>query len=150
MDSVDGVIETPFGPMKYAITQGNHVFLSAGGSSDRLEPLVINRVPYYVNSHLYLQVDGTWARKDWHDPYMSRTDRTLQEPSRAARDKAYEGIKEAWQGFIGENQQLLVEAERRFLNNEIGKAEEEIEKARDALDKLEGQREALLRAEAAL
>lgn len=147
-DAVEGEVETPFGLMKYAITQGDHVFLSAGGSTDGLPRLVVNRVPYYVNSHLYLQPDGTWARKDWHDPYMSRQD--LVEPSRAARDKAYEGIREAWEEFIAGNAPLLADAEARYLNNEIGKVEEEIEKAQAALGRLEADRQALLLREVAL
>lgn len=150
MDSVQGEFETQLGVMKYVITQGDHVFLSGGGSTDGLPPLMVNRVPYYVNSHLYLQRDGTWARKDWHDPYMTRKDSSLKEPSQAARDTAHASIKVAWEDFIAGNQDLLVEGERRNLNNEVGKAEEEIEKAQGAIEKLEADREGLLRREAAL
>lgn len=149
MDTEDGEIETPLGVMRYAITQGDHVFLSAGGSTDKLQPLVINRVPYYVNSHLYLQPDGTWARKDWHDPYMSRPG-SLTPASQAAKDKAYEYIRQAWEDFIAGNRNLLVEAERRHLNNEIGRAEEKIEEAQVEMNKLEEHRADLLRREAEL
>lgn len=149
MDTEDGEIETPLGVMRYAITQGNHVFLSAGGSSDKLQPLVINRVPYYVNSHLYLQPDGTWARKDWHDPYLSRIG-SLEQASQAAKDKAYAHIQQAWGDFIAENPGLLIEAERRHLNNEIGRAEEEMEKAQAEMEKLADHRNDLLRREADL
>ena len=148
MDSETGELETPLGTMYYAITQGNHVFLAAGGS-EKLPPLVVNRVPYSVSLHLHLQPDGAWASRESYDLHMSRKD-TFGDASRAAKDKAYEGIRPAWEEFIAGNQALLVDAEGRFLNNEIGKAEEEIEKARDALEKLEAQREGLLRAEAAL
>lgn len=144
-DSVEGDLETPFGVMRYTITEWEHVYLSAGGS-DRLPPLVVNRVPYHVSLHLFLQPDKTWVQKDWHDLHMSRKD-SMGDASRAARDKAYEGIREAWEEFIAGNAALLPEAERRHLNNEIRGKEEEVEKAQAALRSLETDLSDLLRRE---
>jgi hypothetical protein len=143
MDYVKGEFETPFGAMHYAITQGDHVSITAGGSSDKLGPITVNGVPYYAHIHLHLQPDGsTWEMKNWADVHMSR--RGGGDSTQAARRKAYEGVRAAWAEYIIEQPALLVEAERAHLNNKIGDAEEEIEKASAALAEAEARREELI------
>lgn len=149
MDSINGAIETPFGPMYFALTQGDHVYISAGGSSpNEPPPIVVNGVPYYTSAHLYLQPDGSWdIRSGSNDPYMSRRGSVGRNASSAAEKKALAGIRKAWEQFIAGDDGALVEAEWRHVNNEIRDAEEEISKAAKALGDLEHKRTALLRHE---
>jgi hypothetical protein len=144
MDYVKGEFGTPFGAMHYAITQGDHVSITAGGSSDELGPITVNGVPYYTHIHLHLQPDGsTWEIKNSSEVHMSRHG-TGGDSTQAARRKAYEGVRAAWAEYIMEQPALLVEAERAHLNNKIGDAEEEIEKSRAALEAAEANREELI------
>jgi len=139
---LEGKLETPFGPMDFAITRGDHVSISAGSSSDKSPRIVVNRVPYSTHLHLSLQPDGSWIQKDNVDLYMSRG--MGNDASRSAREKAYLGIKQAWEQFIAGDEGALLEAERGHLNNEIRSKEKDIEKAKAALNDLEVQMEELL------
>ena len=144
MDYVKAEFETPFGAMHYAITQGDHVSITAGGSSDKLGPITVNGVAYYTHIHLHLQPDGTtWEIKNSSEVHMSRHG-TGGDSTQAARRKAYEGVRAAWAEYIIEQPGLLVEAERAHLNNKIGDAEEEIEKASAALAEAEAKRGELI------
>jgi len=145
MDYVEGRLETPFGPMHFAITQGDHVSISAGGgTSDKTPRIVVNRVPYYAHFHFFLQPDGSWAQRNYSDVHMS------PEPSRVAREKAYKGIKAAWETFIAGDEISLLEAERGHLNNEIRSVEDDIEKAQKVVDDLAAKRNDLLSQEQAI
>lgn len=149
MDFVKGEIETPFGLMRYAITEGEHVSISAGGSGDP-PPITVNRVPYYTHVHLFLRPEGGWAKRTYSDMSMTRAGSPGDSASRAAAEKAYDGVRAAWEGFISSNQGLLVEAERGHLNNQIQRVEEKAEEARAELAALEAEYNALLGREAAL
>jgi pyrroloquinoline quinone (PQQ) biosynthesis protein C len=145
MNFVEGELETPFGPMGFAITQGDHVHIS----TDQSENVVVNRVPYSISLHLHRQPDGTWTRKDSRDPYMSKAG-TMHEYTFSAQEKAYQGIRQAWEEFIARHQDALLEAERGHLNNEIMRADEEVEKAQKTLAEEERKRSELLAREKAL
>jgi len=149
MDFVEGRLETPFGPMHFAITQGDHVSISAGGSTDKLPRILVNRVPYYTHLHLFLQPDGSWIRKDeYREPYMSRT--AGDDATRSAREKAYVGIKQAWEAFIAGDEISLLEAERSHLNNDIIRVEEQLKKAEKVVEDLDTKRDRLLAGEQAI
>ena len=140
-----GIFETPFGAMDFAITQGNHVSISAGSNYDKSPKIVVNRKPYYVHLHLFLQPDGSWAREDeFREPNMS------PDPSRVTQEKAYLGIKGAWESFIQGDEIGLLEGERSHLNNRIMSVDEEIAKAEAALKELDSKRDALLARERAV
>lgn len=149
LDTIKGTIETPFGPMYFALTKGDHVYISAGGSgTDDPPAIVVNGVAYYTNVHLYLQPDGSWnTRPGSNDPYMSRKGSVGRSASTAAEKKALEGIRKTWEQFIAGDDGALIEAERRHVNNEIQSLEEDIEKAARALAVLEARRQALLKHE---
>lgn len=145
MNFVEGRIETPFGPMHFAITQYDHVSISAGGGSSKLPGIWIRKIQYYTHLHLYRQADGSWIRKDeYREPYMSREGTAGDTASRAAKDKAYEGIRQAWEAFIAGGDVMLLEAERGHVNNEIRSLEEKIEKVRLEWEQLEDKRKELL------
>ena len=149
MNFIEGKLETPFGIMDFAITQGDHVSISAGGSSNEAPRIVVNRIPYYTHLHLYLRPDGSWVRKDeYREPYMSRG--MGDDASRAAREKAYAGIRQAWETFIAGDEVALLEAERRHLNNDIMQVEKDIEKAEKVVADLDSKRGALLARENAV
>lgn len=143
MDYIKGKLETPFGIMDFALTQGDHVSISAGGSSNEAPSIVVNRVPYYTHLHLFLQSDGSWIRReDSSDPYMSRS--IGNDASRAAKEKAYAGIRQAWEAFIAGDEVSLLEAERGHLNNEIRSVDEDIQKAERVVQDLDSKRDSFL------
>lgn len=127
-EPVNGQFDTPFGPMDFALTSGSHVHISAGSSYDQSPKIIVNNIPYHVSLHLALNDDG------WHpqlEIYMTRE--VGNDASTPARRKAKAGIMEAWAAFADE--QLLIEGELRHLNNEIGKAEEDIGELKHKIDK---------------
>src|SRR5215467_13055771 len=98
MDPVRGEIQTPFGMMSYALTQDDHVYLSAGGGGqDDLPPLTVNRVEYYTTLHLHRASETSWTEKDFHNLYMKRPGILGADASFAAREKALKGIRAAWE-----------------------------------------------------
>ncbi len=148
MDYPRGHFDTPFGRMEFVLVRGNAVSITAGGSTDKLEPIVVRNVPYYTSLGLQRQPDGTWIkREDSNDPYMSRRDKFGDSGTAFAKKKAYEGIRAAWEEFIAGDDLSLIEADRAYLNNEIRHADEDVEKATRALEKEEVKRQALLKAE---
>lgn len=149
LDSINGRIETPFGPMFFALTQGDHVYISAGGGGQNEPPsIIVNGVAYYTSVHLHLQPDGSWdIRPGSNDPYMSRKGSVGRNASTAAEKKALLGIRKTWEHFIAGDEGALVEAERRHVNNDIRSIEEDLEKASKVVSDLEAKRAALLRHE---
>jgi len=145
-DYVTGTFETPFGPMDYALTQGDHASISAGGSSNKSGPITVNRVEYYSHFHLHPVGDGSWAPgKDRSSVYMTKKGMGA-EASDAAKRKAVEGVAAAWAHFIAEEPSLLLEAEASHLNREIMEVEKQLEeKAREAAELEEKRNELLAR-----
>jgi len=144
-EHIKGTLDTPFGEMSFALTSADHVYLS----SKTIGEFVVNRVPYYsVSLHLNRLSDGSWARSGFSDPYMTRG-QDPHEVSRAAREKAYEGIRASWEAFIaGQDMDIpLMEAELSNLNNEIRRVDEELVTARGTVAELERHREELLEQE---
>ena len=131
---VNGVFETPFGPMHYAMTEGGHVSISAGGSgSGEPGPITVNRVEYYAHFHLFPGDDGTWSpRENRSNVYMTKKGMGA-DASDAAKRKAVDGVAAAWAEYIDENPALVLEAEAAYLNREIMNVEEKLEeKAKEA------------------
>jgi hypothetical protein len=148
MDHLKGYFDTPFGRMEFVLVRGDAVSITAGGSSDKLDPIVVRNIPYYTSLGLQRQPDGTWIKRpDSNDPYMSRKDRFGDSGTPFAKGKAYEGIRMAWEAFIAGDDMALIEADRAYLNNEIIGVEKDVEKARLALENEEAKRQALLKAE---
>ena len=145
-DYIGGTLETPFGPMDFALTEGSHVSIHAGGSSNKSPEIIVNGVPYYTHLHLHLMGDGAWGERpaDVGRIYMSRG--MGKDASDAAKRKATAGITEAWVDFIsmGSNPSLLNEAEARHINNKIMDVEKEAEEARQKYEALAAQYEELL------
>lgn len=146
---VRGVFETPFGPMDFALTEADHVSISAGSGGDKSPKIVVNNIAYSTNVHLFAKEDGSWQ----HAPdggllYMSRGGFGLQrDTSDAARRKASEGIIAAWEDFIFGKDYLRMEAEVVNLNNEIVETEKKLEEAKKVVSTIEDQKQALLQAE---
>lgn len=144
MESLKGKLPTAFGDMEFVLTSGSHVYLSAGSSSDMLPGLTVNRILYYVSAHLYRTTNGTWEQKTRGELHMSRKSYSGEDASRAAEEKAYAGIRDAWEKFIFGQETPLIEAELRDLNNEIHRADEAIEEAEAALKELDRSRDYLI------
>ena len=101
MEYVKGDFDTKFGMMQFALTEANHVHVSAGSGSDPLPGLEVNGVLYYVSAHVYRKPDGMWAIKedDYREPYMSRKE-GMGDATPSARKKAGAAIGEAFTAFI--------------------------------------------------
>jgi hypothetical protein len=149
MDHLKGNFETPFGRMEFVLVRGNAVSITAGSQSDKLDPIIIRNIPYYTSMGLQRQPDGTWIKRpDSSDPYMSRRDTFWDNATAFVKNKAYEGIRAAWEEFIKGDDMALIEADRAYLNNEIISVDKDVENARIALENEEAKRQALLKAEA--
>lgn len=117
-----GTIETPLGVVNYVVNQADHAYLDASGRS---EPLVVNRVPYKVSLHLFL-IDGAWKVKNYQDLYMSRADRyDAGDASFSAREKTQKILTDAWNEFMKDRQDLLLQGEIHALTDHLQRAEEE-------------------------
>ena len=146
IDYAKGELDTKFGMMEFALTEANHVHLSAGSGSDRYPGLDINRVLYTVSAHLFWHPDGIWRVKEpYREPYMSRKG-SFGDPSPSARKKAGEALSDAWTAFIS-NPAGHVErlnSELAHVNNAIGSIDEDYEKAMAVVRDVEGKRKSLL------
>lgn len=142
---VQGVIETPFGPMEFALTSGTHVSISAGGSSNKVAAIVVNGVPYYTHIHLNLQDNGVWLPRpgDRGAVYMTRTDNG-KDATAAAAKKAAGGVADAWSAFIESEPSAQGEAEWRSISNKIMDIEEKAEEARKVYEEIAARHKDLL------
>lgn len=143
-ENVKGVFETPFGPIDFTLTQSDHVFMSAGSAYDQSPAMEINRVPYHVNLHLFLQPDGSWATKSYTDIHMTREGTFGDSGSSAARKKFSEGVAAAWTEFVPTLEVSLVEAELVHLNNQLLQVEEDLSKEMEKVAAIEAKRAELL------
>ncbi len=90
-----GTLETPIGTVSFTMTEAGHVYLCSEGSKG--QAVTIRGIPYHVAYHCHL-IDGKWGAKDWHDPYLNRSD-CYKDASQAARNTAREVLATAWTEF---------------------------------------------------
>ena len=118
-----GILETPLGPVNFTITEAAHVFLHTESRNN--EAITIRGIPYHVSYHCHL-VDGQWAAKDWHDPYLSRKDCFNKEASQAARNTAREALAKAWSEYIAAHPKLSRQAEQAKAAQAVKQLESEL------------------------
>jgi len=144
-DHIKGQFETPFGPMDFALTSNVHVHVTAGAMNDPSPMISVNGILYYTSISL-VDRDGVWGpqyKGMGYQIHMSR-EGSGETGSHAAEKKAITGIVGAWTDFIGENEHLLVEAEIRHLNNQIGQIEDDVAVLKEQIRKKDEEAENLL------
>lgn len=139
-EAPNGILKTPLGEFSFIWNSADHAYIAA-------DEVIVNSVPYKVHFHIHL-VEGEWKRKDWHEPYLNRTDdkRWSVDASPKARQKVYEVVCEAWTKFANENKILGLKAEAHRLTEEIEKCDTAIEELLYNLEMTKTGREALARA----
>jgi len=118
-----GILETPLGPVNFTMTEAAHVFLHTESLNN--EAITIRGIPYHVSYHCHL-VDGQWAAKDYHDPYLSRKDCFNKEASQAARSTAREVLATAWTEYLAAHLDLSRQAEQAKAAHEVKQLESEL------------------------
>jgi hypothetical protein len=118
-----GILETPLGPINFTMTEAAHVFLHTESRNN--EAITIRGIPYHVSYHCHL-VDGQWAAKDYHDPYLSRKDHFNKEASQAARNTAREALAKAWSEYLAAHPKLSRQAEHAKIAHEVKQLESEL------------------------
>jgi hypothetical protein len=118
-----GILETPLGPVHFAMTEAAHVFLHTESRNN--EAITIRGIPYHVSYHCHF-VDGQWAAKDYHDPYLSRKDCFNKEASQAARNTAREALAKAWSEYLAAHPKLSRQAEQAKAAHEVKQLESEL------------------------
>jgi len=114
MEKIEGTLKTKIGNVRYAITDGSHVFLGTSSGYEQGDPFVeLRGVEYTFSLPLFLQEDGKWACKS--DARIHMTRRDFREPSFPARRDVTEIVTAAWNEFIRQHPALPVEAEIEFL-----------------------------------
>ena len=117
-----GILQTPIGPVNFAMTEAGHVYLNSDGSKGQV--VTIRGIPYHVSYHCHL-VDGQWTAKDYHDPYLNRKDK-YQEASQAARKTAREVLAKAWAEYLAAHSQLSRQAEQAKAADQVERLEGEL------------------------
>lgn len=137
-----GELETPIGPVRFIVTQGDHVYLE----QSRRDVIVVNGVAYNLSLHLYRLEDGSWGTGPRRETfYMSRQD-SSQEPSRAAYKKAFTVLVEVWSVFARQNPEIFRQAEIHHLVEGIEHLDEKIRKAMQEAESMGHERLRLLSA----
>lgn len=149
MDFIRGQFKTPFGPMDYTLTQANHVSISAGSSYDKSPHIIVNGILYHTWVHLFRMTDGSWSKRPdaYSEPGMTRVHTISVEASSAARKKAYEGIKKAWEAAVPDLMLELVQADLVHFNNEIMSADDKIQEIEMKLREAQARKAALVNSE---
>lgn len=159
-DHVEGVFETPFGVLKFAVTNADHVYIdgrptpkdgSVRSGIYAKEPVTINRVLYHLSAHLHRKPDGTWDAKDSREIYLSRPGSSKAfDYSLAAVQKARTVLSATWTKYASEHPDLFCPAQLGHLNNDIMRLDTEIAEKEKELADLKVKRDALLEKESAL
>lgn len=123
-----GIIETPIGLVRFAMTEASHVFLHTESRTD--EAVTIRKIRYHVNFHLHL-IDGAWGVKDWHEPYLSRRDTYSQDASQPARKTARDVLTKAWTEYLAAHSDLSLAAEKDKAQEAIDRANGELAELRE-------------------
>jgi len=136
MSKTEGTLETKIGTLRYAVTDGSHVFIgtSSGGHHEQGDRIVrLRGVEYYFSLHLFLQEDGSWDLQKGDRIYLSRVNFT--EPSEPAKRDVTAIARAAWNEYIKGKDEIITEAAK-------GAARERIEKFREELAELKSKVEA--------
>jgi len=118
-----GILETPLGPVHFAMTEAAHVFLHTESRND--EAITIRGIRYHVSYHCHL-VDGQWTARDYHDPYLSRKDCFNKEASQPARTTAREVLAKVWADYLAAHPKLSRQAEQAKAVHEVKQLESEL------------------------
>ena len=118
-----GTLQTPLGPVNFAMTEAAHVFLHT--ESRNHEAIIIRGIPYHVSYHCHL-VDGQWTAEDYNNPYLSRKDRFSKEASQPARKTAREVLAKAWADHLAAHPQLSRQAEQAKAAREVAQLDSEL------------------------
>ena len=127
MEKPEGTLVTKIGTLRYAVTDGSHVFIgtSSGGYQEQGDRTVSLRgVDYYLTLHLFLQQDGSWDLKFGDRIYLNRVD--WKEPSQAAKRDVTAIIKAAWNEFITGKDEIVAEAAKAAARDRIEEFRQEL------------------------
>ncbi len=122
MEPPRGILETPLGPVHFAMTEAAHVSLHTESRDN--EAITIRGIPYHVSYHCHL-VDGQWTAEDYNNPYLSRKDCFNKEASQPARNTAREVLGKAWTEYLAAHPKLSRQAEQAKAAQEVTQLESE-------------------------
>ena len=146
-----GTIETKLGKVEWSWTQADHVYIGTPSG----EYLELRGVKYHATSHLYLQADGTWQRKEpiYRDPYVSRSIHDSKHntpPSNSARQALADVLLDAWVLYAVSHPEQGIVAQRCKLGQEVAKLVEEIATLEETLKGKKAEHKTALKALTAL
>jgi len=135
-DSPEREIDTPFGLMVAVVTAHDHIYLKPPGVTQ----LRVNRVTLHATMHLRDYGDGGGFAPDqgpdksggpWNSVYATRDG--LAEVSMAAKEKLWTTLPRVVNEWLEGQGELMKDARRVQLNNEIMRKEGEVEEAEEKL-----------------
>jgi hypothetical protein len=138
-------IPTKFGPVNLAFTQGSHVHVADsrhGDYSGETEPFTYRGKPYYLSVHLFADVQ--WGEKDPSAFEISRADAYGKYVAPTYRTAIVAELTRVVTEFIGENPDVLREAEYADANNVAGHLSDKIDEMEQKLEILRAQNRAAL------
>lgn len=120
---------TAFGKLQIRPTEATHVFVCTAGP----DYLIVNKVQYSVNCHLYKWSDGEWRigmedkstyeqRQSLYMTRISWQNAKNVHPSAKTWEKAAAEITTAVQAFVLSNRDVVVAAEREHLKEKMDSA----------------------------
>lgn len=127
MSKTEGTLETKIGTLRYAVTDGTHVFIgtSSGGYREEGDRTVwLRGVEYYFSLHLFLQEDGSWDLQKGDRIYLNRVD--FKDASQPAKRDVTAIVKAAWAEFIEGKDEIVTEAARNAARDRIERFREEL------------------------
>jgi hypothetical protein len=133
-------IKSKFGALVAVLTDASHAHVSTAGVG-----IIVNKVEYHVNCHLYRWTTGEWhigqegkntygQRQSLHMTRKSWTTVATMYPSKAAYDKAAPEIRQAFVDFVHANPVVTTLAQREHLQDVLESAESKYAEALAAAD----------------
>jgi len=140
-------LDTPWGQVEVHLQDENHVYVVAGhdGNSNPAG-IRINRVPYRLSLHLRRAPIG-WLPESGGLYYsLSRKDRDClnDKPSLAAVEQLDQGLVPLVAHWVSRNPKKLAEGQAAYLEEQLGRVDEQIQHAEERLREAQADRAKIL------